>query len=131
MLSAAAESIGADVFITCDCGITAIAETEYANSKGIDIIITDHHKQGDELPKAHSILNPNRRECTYPFKGLCGAGVAFKLATAICKKLDLDPELAWKYCDLVTVAITADIVPVVDENRIIVFCAFSGSAAVF
>ena len=115
-----AESIGADVFITCDCGITAIAETEYANSKGIDVIITDHHKQGDELPKAHSILNPNRRECTYPFKGLCGAGVAFKLATAICKKLDLDPELAWKYCDLVTVAITADIVPVIDENRIIV-----------
>ncbi len=115
-----AENIGADVLITCDCGISAIEETEYANSRGIDVIITDHHKQGEKLPEAFAILNPNRNDCTYPFKGLCGAGVAFKLATAICSQMELDPELAWKYCDLVTVAITADIVPVIDENRIIV-----------
>ena len=75
--------IGAKLIITCDCGITAIEQVEYAKKYDIDTIITDHHKQKDALPKAFAILNPNRYDCTYPFKGLCGAGVAFKLCIGI------------------------------------------------
>ena len=112
-----AQHIGADLLITCDCGISSIHETEYANRKNIDIIITDHHKQGSILPKAHSILNPNQINCNYPFKGLCGAGVAFKFITAICIRKKLDLKIALKYCDLVSVAIAADVVPMLDENR--------------
>ena len=70
-----AVGIGAELLITCDCGITAVDQTEYANSNGIDVIITDHHKQDEELPNAEAILNPNQNNCAYPFKGLCGAGV--------------------------------------------------------
>ncbi|MAJ43480.1 MAG: single-stranded-DNA-specific exonuclease RecJ [Candidatus Marinimicrobia bacterium] len=112
-------NIGADLLITCDCGITAIDEVEYANTQNLNIIITDHHKQGSILPKAYSIINPNQDECTYPFKGLCGAGVALKLILAICKKMEIDESKALEYTDIVTLGIAADIVPIVDENRII------------
>ncbi|MBC8213493.1 MAG: single-stranded-DNA-specific exonuclease RecJ [Candidatus Marinimicrobia bacterium] len=115
-----AELIGADLLVTCDCGINAVEMVEFANKKDIDVIITDHHVPDKILPSAYAILNPNQVDCDYPFKGLCGAGVAFKLALAITKKENLDPNLAWQHSDLIALGTAADIVPIVDENRIIV-----------
>ena len=85
-----AKYIGVDVIITCDCGINAFEQVEYANNYGIDVIITDHHKAEQKLPSAYAIINPNRLDCVYPFKGLCGAGVAFKLALGLCQKGNYD-----------------------------------------
>ena len=115
-----ANYIGADIFISCDCGINAFDKVDYANEKELDVIITDHHKPSDKLPNAYAIINPNRFDCTYPFKGLCGASVAFKLALAICEKGGFDPELVWEHSDIVTLGIAADLVPIKDENRVIV-----------
>ena len=115
-----AKYIGADILITCDCGINAFEKVEYANEKGLDVIITDHHKPGKTLPAAYAIVNPNRFDCSYPFKGLCGASVVFKLALGICEKGGFDPKLVWKNSDVVTLGIAADLVPIQDENRIIV-----------
>ena len=115
-----AKYIGADIFISCDCGINAFEKVAYANKKELDVIITDHHKPDKTLPDAYAIVNPNRFDCTYPFKGLCGASVAFKLALAICEKGGYDPSYAWENSDVVTLGIAADLVPIQDENRIIV-----------
>ena len=115
-----AKYIGADILITCDCGINAFEKVEYANEKGLDVIITDHHKPGKTLPNAFAIVNPNRFDCTYPFKGLCGASVVFKLALGICEKGGYDPKHVWINSDVVTLGIAADLVPIQDENRIIV-----------
>jgi len=115
-----AHKIGAKLIITCDCGITAIEQIEYAKQYNIDTIITDHHKQKVNLPKALAILNPNREDCNYPFKGLCGAGVAFKLCLGINNQLGNDIKDVLKYTDLVAIAAIADVVPIVDENRLIV-----------
>lgn len=115
-----AKYIGADILITCDCGINAFEQIEYANEKGLDVIITDHHKPEKTLPNAFAIVNPNRFDCSYPFKGLCGASVVFKLALGICEKGEYDPKYVWKNSDVVTLGIAADLVPIQDENRIIV-----------
>ena len=115
-----AHKIGAKLIITCDCGITAIEQIDYAKQYNIDTIITDHHKQKDELPKAFAILNPNREDCNYPFKGLCGAGVAFKLCLGVNNALENDIQDVLQYTDLVAIATTADVVPIIDENRLIV-----------
>ena len=115
-----AKYIGADIFISCDCGINAFEKVAYANEKELDVIITDHHKPDKTLPDAYAIVNPNRFDCTYPFKGLCGASVAFKLALAICEKEGYDPSYVWENSDVVTLGIAADLVPIQDENRIIV-----------
>ena len=115
-----AKYIGADIFISCDCGINAFEKVAYANEKKLDVIITDHHKPDKTLPDAYAIVNPNRFDCTYPFKGLCGASVAFKLALALCEKGGSDPSYAWENSDVVTLGIAADLVPIQDENRIIV-----------
>ena len=115
-----AKYIGADILITCDCGINAFEKVEYANEKGLDVIITDHHKPEKTLPNAFAIVNPNRFDCSYPFKGLCGASVVFKLALGICEKGGYDPKHVWKNSDVVTLGIAADLVPIQDENRIIV-----------
>ena len=80
--------IGAQLIISCDCGITAIEQVNYANENNLDFIVTDHHKQKETLPDAYAILNPNQNDCNYPFKGLCGAGVAFKLCLAINDRLE-------------------------------------------
>ena len=105
-----AKKIGATTIITCDCGITAVEQIEYANTLNINTIITDHHKQQDLLPAAVAILNPNRNDCNYPFKGLCGAGVAFKFCMGINNELGLPIENILLYCDLVAIATTADVV---------------------
>ena len=115
-----AHKIGAKLIITCDCGITAIDQVEYAKKYDIDTIITDHHKQKDDIPRAFAILNPNRNDCSYPFKGLCGAGVAFKLCLGVNNKLGNDIKSVLQYTDLVAIATTADVVPIIDENRLIV-----------
>ena len=115
-----AQYIGADLLITCDCGINAFSQIEYANELHVDVIITDHHKPDEKLPSAFAILNPNRFDCDYPFKGLCGAGVAFKFALAYCERYKKDQNLVWEHSDLVAIATAADLVPIIDENRIIV-----------
>ena len=114
-----AKSNDTSLMISVDCGITAIEETDYANEQGIDLIICDHHQPKDELPRAFAILDPLKPGCNYPFKYLSGAGVAFKLAQGISERIG-QRELPLKYLDLVSLAGAADIVPLIDENRILV-----------
>ncbi len=115
-----AEKIGAELIITSDCGITGHDSVDYANSRDIDVIITDHHMPSPELPNAYAVLNPKRDDCSYPFKGLCGGGVTLKLAEAAAKLLEIDPELVYSHLDLITLGTSADLVPILDENRSIV-----------
>lgn len=103
------------LIITVDCGITAFNEVLFAQKNNIDVIITDHHNAPEKLPECIGILDAKVPGETYPFKELCGAGVAFKLIEAICGRVK-----ALEYIDLVAIATVADIVPLVDENRIIV-----------
>lgn len=110
--------IKADLIVSVDCGITAIEESRYAREQGIDLIICDHHTVGDELPDAIAVLDPKRADCNYPFDGLSGAGVGFKLIQATVQKLGLPISVANKYLDLVAISIASDIVPIVDENRL-------------
>lgn len=110
---------GTQLMIAVDCGITAIVETDYANQLGIDVIICDHHQPKDEIPKAFAVLDPLKPGCNYPFKYLSGAGVAFKLAQGLCERIG-KRGLPLKYLDLVALAGAADIVPLIDENRILV-----------
>jgi len=110
---------GVNLIISVDCGITAVDEVEYAKSLNIDTIICDHHQPKDKLPDAFAILDPLKPGDQYPFKHLSGAGVAFKLATAIGYKIG-KKDMALKYLDLVALAGAADIVPLIDENRILV-----------
>ena len=114
-----ANSIGSTLIITCDCGINAFDQIEYAMGMEIDVIVTDHHKPEEKIPNCIAVINPNREDCSYPFNGLCGAGVAFKLALAIADTISVDLDMVWKYADIVTLGIAADIVPMIDENRII------------
>ncbi len=110
---------GASIMIAVDCGITAINEVEFAKSFGIDVIICDHHEPGDIIPDAYAVLDPLKETCRYPFKYLSGCGVAFKLIQALQKKLNVDID-PYQYLDFVAVAASADVVPLVDENRILV-----------
>jgi single-stranded-DNA-specific exonuclease len=107
------------LIIALDCGIKAIDKIDYANNKRIDFIICDHHRPGDELPKAVAILDPKRKDCEYPYKDLSGCGVGFKLLTAWCIKNNIALNELYNYLDLVAVSIAADIVPIKDENRIL------------
>ena len=107
------------LIITIDCGIKAHDEIEAANTKGIDVIICDHHIPDDSIPKAYSIINPNQKDCDYPFKGLCGCGIGFKLISAIEKKSGGSEETN-QYLDLVAIATIADQMPMINENRTIV-----------
>ena len=115
-----AKDNGIDLIITCDCGINAFEQVDFANEQNIDIIITDHHTTDTELPKAHAILNPKRKDCEYPFKGLCGGGVAFKLITAVGNELNIPLTDYEEIIPLITLGIAADVVPIKDENRVLV-----------
>lgn len=108
-----------DLIVSVDCGITAVEEAKYARSKGIDLIICDHHTAGDVIPDALAVLDPKRPDCPYPFDGLSGAGVGFKLVQATLTKLGLPQSYAYEYLDLVAISIASDIVPLIDENRIL------------
>ena len=115
-----AKDNGIDLIITCDCGINAFVQVDFANEQNIDLIITDHHTTDTELPKAHAILNPKRKDCEYPFKGLCGGGVAFKLITAVGNELNIPLTDYEEIIPLITLGIAADVVPIKDENRVLV-----------
>lgn len=114
-----AKSIQTTLLISVDCGITAVAEIDYANTFGIDVIICDHHQPKETLPAAFAVLDPLKPGCNYPFKYLSGAGVAFKLAQGVAEKIG-KRNLPLQYLDLVALAGAADIVPLADENRILV-----------
>ena len=115
-----AKDWGTDLLISCDCGINATDEVAYANDQNLEVIITDHHMPDENLPEANAILNPKQPDCSYPFKGLCGGAVVFKLIQAVSQLLELDDDLVHQYIDLITLGTAADIVPLTDENRIIV-----------
>ncbi len=107
------------LIIALDCGIKSIDHIAYANAKNIDFIICDHHRPGDELPKAVAILDPKRNDCSYPYDELCGCGIGFKLIQALASKRGQTLEDLVLYLDLVATAIAADIVPITGENRIL------------
>lgn len=113
------EKEGCQLMITVDCGISAIEEINYANSLGIQTIITDHHEPGNELPHALAVIDNKRKDSNYPFRELAGVGVVFKLIQAIGMKLELKEEEYLKYLDIVCVGTISDIVPLINENRVI------------
>ena len=110
---------GCELMITVDCGISAIDEVNYANSLGIEVIVTDHHEAGNEIPKALAVIDNKRKDSTYSFRELAGVGVVFKLIQALSIKLNLKEEEYLKYLDIVCIGTISDIVPLVDENRVI------------
>lgn len=107
------------LMITVDCGISGIEEIEYANSLGIETIVTDHHEVGDSLPNAIAVVDAKRKDNEYPCRDLAGVGVVFKLIQAIGIKLGLEEKEYLKYLDIVCIGTISDIVPLVDENRAI------------
>ena len=110
---------GYTLMITVDCGISGIDEIDYANSLGLEVIVTDHHEPGESLPKALAVIDNKRKDSTYPFRELAGVGVSFKLCQAIGMKLELKEATYLKYLDIVCIGTISDIVPLVDENRVI------------
>ncbi|PIR16441.1 MAG: single-stranded-DNA-specific exonuclease RecJ [Deltaproteobacteria bacterium CG11_big_fil_rev_8_21_14_0_20_49_13] len=116
-----------DLIITVDNGINAVEEISYAKSLGIDVIVTDHHEPSQRLPEAVAIINPKRGDCSFPFKGLAGVGVAFNLVMALRQKMREreffkeggEPRLR-ELLDIVAIGTVADVVPLMDENRIFV-----------
>jgi len=111
---------GVTLVIALDCGINAIEEIDYAEKKGIDYIICDHHNPSDQLPKAVAIVNPKREDCKYPFKDLSACGVAYKLIQALSNKRYIKEEDIRDKIYLVAISIACDVVPLIDENRIFV-----------
>ena len=110
---------GYKLIITVDCGISGNAEIDLANSLGMEVIVTDHHEPLEELPNAIAVIDCKRKDNEYPFKSLAGVGVVFKLIQAISQKLELDEKEYLKYLDIVCIGTISDIVPLVDENRVI------------
>jgi len=115
-----AEKNRVSLIITVDCGIKAINEVEMSNSKNIEVVICDHHLPGDEIPNAFGILNPKQKNCKYPFKDLCGCGIAYKLITAHNLLLENSIDISI-FLDFVALATISDMMPLIDENRIMVF----------
>ncbi len=107
------------LIITVDCGITAFEEVEYINGNNVDIIITDHHECKECIPDAYAVINPLRPDCSYPFKELAGVGVVFKLVEALSIRMGTKGA-SMRYLDLVALGTVADVVPLLDENRVIV-----------
>ncbi len=112
---------GISLIISVDCGIKNTAEIEYARSRGIDFIVFDHHTPGDQLPPAVAVVDPKRKDDNYPFKELTGCGVAFKFLQYFYKRTGNDVKNLYNFLDLLALSIAADIVPVVDENRILAY----------
>jgi single-stranded-DNA-specific exonuclease len=107
------------LIIALDCGIKAVNKIAYANQKNIDFIICDHHLPGDEIPAAVAILNPKQKDCPYPFKELSGCGIGFKLVHAYSIKHKIDFKEVEQFMDLAAISIASDLVPILDENRIL------------
>ncbi len=110
---------GYQLIVTVDCGITGMEEIQYAYELGMEVIVTDHHEPLDEIPKAIAVIDCKRKDSVYPFKGLAGVGVVFKVIQAISQRLELAEKEYLKYLDIVCVGTISDIVPLVDENRVI------------
>jgi single-stranded-DNA-specific exonuclease len=110
--------MGASLVVTVDCGITAVDSINYAKSKGLELLVTDHHEPGGALPDAVAILNPKQPGDIYPEKELAGIGVAFKLCQGLCIRLGCDVNQLYEHLDLVAVGSIADIVPLLGENRV-------------
>ena len=108
---------GVQLIVTVDCGITAIQEAQLCRQLGIDLVITDHHECKDTLPEAVAIVDPHRPDCTYPHQNLCGVGVAFKVASALCGS---QADVLQDYADMVCLGTVADVMPLVGENRVFV-----------
>ncbi|MCC2545764.1 single-stranded-DNA-specific exonuclease RecJ [Hymenobacter sp. BT175] len=109
------------LIIALDCGVKSIEKIAYANERGVDFIICDHHLPGTELPAAVAVLDPKRADCDYPYKELSGCGVGFKLMQAFCQDQGLDEAPLYELLDLLAVSIAADIVPITGENRVLAF----------
>jgi single-stranded-DNA-specific exonuclease len=118
-VKAAAEA-GATLILTCDCGIVAHDAVLRARAAGVDVIVTDHHTPGPDLPDAVAVVNPNRRDCGYPDKGLAGVGVAWKVCCALAAEIGFPQDRLHGFLDLVAVATIADIAPLKGENRALV-----------
>ena len=116
-----AEDNGFSLIIALDCGVKAIEKVAYAKAKGIDFIICDHHRPGDQLPDAVAVLDPKRDDCPYPYDELCGCGVGFKLVQALAVNHGETIDDLIPYLDLVATAIGADIVPITGENRVLAY----------
>lgn len=114
-----AQRIGAGLIVSVDCGITATEEAAVIREKGLDLIICDHHNTDENIPDACAVLDPKRPDCDYPFDGLSGAGVGYKLIQGTLVNLGLPIDYACRFLDLVAISIASDIVPIVDENRIL------------
>ena len=109
------------LIVALDCGIKALDKIDYAKEKGIDFIICDHHRPGNQVPNAVAVLDPKQEDCNYPYKELCGCGVGFKLIQAIAEKFSETLDDLIPYLDLVATAIGADIVPITGENRVLAY----------
>ena len=115
-----ATEVGAGLIITADCGTVAYDPIAACQERGIDVVVTDHHTVGPYLPDAFAIVNPQRAKCTYPEKGLCGTGVAYKVCELVGAELGVGLDKLHQYLDLVALATVADLVPLTGENRILV-----------
>jgi single-stranded-DNA-specific exonuclease len=116
---ARAIAVDASLVLTCDCGIVSHETVAAASSEGIDVIVSDHHTPLPELPPAVAVINPQRPDCSYPEKVLCGAGVAFKLLQALYDRRGKPVTDLYRYLDLVAIPTIADLVPLTGENRIL------------
>lgn len=116
-----AQQNGITLIVTLDCGIKAIDKVAYAATLGIDFIICDHHRPGDEIPEAVAVLDPKRSDCAYPYKELTGCGVGFKLLQAWCIHTGKDLFELYDFLDLLVISIAADIVPITGENRVLAY----------
>lgn len=116
-----AEAHGISLIVTLDCGIKSVDKVAEAKNRGIDFIVCDHHRPGDELPPAVAVLDPKRNDCLYPYKELTGCGVGFKLLQAYCIHHHIEEELLFEYLDLLAISIAADIVPITGENRVLAY----------
>ncbi len=116
-----AEDNGFTLIVALDCGVKAIDKVAYAKEKGIDFIICDHHRPGENLPDAVAILDPKREDCPYPYDELCGCGIGFKLIQALASHRGESIDDLIPYLDLVATAIGADIVPMTGENRVLAY----------
>jgi single-stranded-DNA-specific exonuclease len=116
-----ASNNGFSLIIALDCGIKSVDKIAYANSKNVDFIICDHHLPGDEIPAAVAVLNPKQKDCTYPFKELSGAGIGYKLIQGFAEKHAIPSIEVEKFLDLGAVSVASDLVPILDENRILAY----------
>ncbi|HEY1040357.1 MAG TPA: single-stranded-DNA-specific exonuclease RecJ [Bacteroidia bacterium] len=114
-----AKENGYSLIIALDCGIKSIDKVAYANEKEVDFIICDHHLPGEELPDAIAVLDPKRKDCSYPYKELTGCGLGYKLCQAIIQSNKQNEKILENFIDLVAVSIAADIVPITGENRVL------------